>query len=523
MTADFRSAASVLMNRFQFLQQAGISFKGARDLYQVLGYERVLTYRAYRARYLRDGIAKRIVEAYPKATWRGGVELFEDEDPEVSTAFEEAWGTLEDTHQIFSKLQAVDILAGLSTYAVLLIGAPGDLSEELPRNGELLYLTPFSGGGGPGGDNRSRSGAMDADCSIQTFDVDPQSTRFGDPLTYQLRRTDINSPMLQRPVHWTRILHVAEGRLDDNVYGQPTLENVYNLLDDLAKVTGGGAEAFWLRANAGLQFDVDKDMALAPTADELTALKAQTEDYRHQLTRVLRTRGVNVNQLGSDVANFGPNADAILKQIAGSKGIPQRILTGSEMGQLASGQDADNWNTAVQDRRTSYAGPLIVRKLVDRLIKYGYLPTPTQYTVGWPVVENLTEVEKAAMAGQLAAVNQTQGAAVFTDDEIREMTFGLQPLTAEQKTAAAPPAPAEAAVPEKAAPEPRTAELFRLAEDEALSKTLHLLEAAIEADDAEAVDKILGLTSAPSTVTTTFEYGMVDGELRPVGKTDVRR
>jgi hypothetical protein len=440
---DFRAAASALLDRFRFFKQAGISFGGNRDTYQILGYERELTYQQYRERYARGGIAKRLVEAYPNATWRGGVELYEDEDPNIDTQFEAAWHDIEAQHNVWARLRAVDILSGLSTYAVLLIGAPveASLSEPLPNGkpGDLLYLTPFSGGGGPGGSSVHRMVAMDADCTIEEFELDPRSPRFGEPKFYRLKRTDINAPMLAQPVHWTRILHVAEGCLDDNVYGQPTLEAVYNLLDDLDKVTGGGAEAFWLRANQGLHLDVDKDMGLpnaqgavsSPglTPEQRDALREKAEELQHQLQRVMVTRGVTATQLGSDVANFGPSADAILTQIAGTKGIPKRILTGSEMGTLASEQDTANFDSQVQDRRTGYAGPYIVRRLVDRLIEFGYLPTPERYEVGWPVEENMDEGGKAAFALSLTNANKTQGSIVFTDEEIRDMAFDKEPLT----------------------------------------------------------------------------------------------
>src|SRR5580693_8376319 len=75
--AEIRQLGSVLLDRLQFFRQAGITYNGARDTFEVLGYDRVLTYRKFRARYQREGIARRIVDCYPKATWRGGVYLFE--------------------------------------------------------------------------------------------------------------------------------------------------------------------------------------------------------------------------------------------------------------------------------------------------------------------------------------------------------------------------------------------------------------------------------------------------------------
>jgi hypothetical protein len=553
---QMRMAAGILLERMNFLRQAGISFGGLRDLYQILGYARSLTFKMMYDRYARGGIAKRIVEAYPKATWRGDLDVYEDEDPQTDTPFEKDFKSLKLRLSLSSVLQRVDILAGLSTYSVLLIGAPGDLSSPLPRgksSDDILYLTPFSGGGGPGSQgmgSSARTQAWDADCSIQSFDTDIKSPRFAQPLTYQLKRVDIATPDFQRPVHWTRILHVAEGCLGDEVYGTPTLENVWNLLDDLDKVTGGGAEAFWLRANQGMHMDIAKDMTIPKPApgsnqkDPLEKMREDSEAYQHGLTRWLRTRGVTVTPLGSDVANFGPPADAVLTQIAGSKGIPKRLLLGSEMGQLASGQDADNWNTQVMDRRTSYAGPMILRKFVDRLIEFGYLTKPKYYDIEWPTVKDLTETEKAAGAKQWAdvnasakmtiftsdnirekwyglqpgedsatetykaegakawaMVNKTMGTVVFTDDEIRKTWYGFAPLRPDEKVPinapekiAATKAPAQVSD-EEDAPTPDAPAVPVPMPARVMAATIRALEEAITNNDLDAIDEILGITA----------------------------
>jgi hypothetical protein len=579
-SSELRSLTTALLERYQFMRQAGISFNGSRDMYEVLGYPRILSVKEYRDRYARGGISKRIVEAYPKATWRGGVKLQEDEDPKVTTAFEKDWEDLEKRLKIWTMLQRADTLAGLSTYSILLIGGPGNYDEELPKGkpGQILFLTAFAGGGGPGLTQGASSSANYVDATIQEFDQDVTSPRFGLPTRYQLRRLDLVSPQFQKPVHWSRVIHIAEGLLDNEVYGIPVLENIWNLLDDLDKVTGGGAEAFWLRANQGLHLNVDKDAALSDP--EKAAIKEQAEEYQHQMRRILQTRKVEVTPLGSDVAQFGPQADAILTQIAGSKGIPKRILMGSEMGQLASGQDADNWNTQVQDRRTGYAGPSIVRPLVDRLIEYGYLPTPKDYDVVWPTIESLTETEKAAGAGQWANVNKTMGVTIFTDDEIREKWYGLDPLTKKQKTPVPPPPP-EAPAPPPAPPgvfggppkidpktgkpiedeiDPKTGKPLKTAESADLRydengelitdpseidateildvngepvrpEALALLEAAIESDDLDGIARIIGLDSPgsePLRLTVAQEdflvYRAVEADVLPqVGTTIVSR
>lgn len=430
-SAEIRTAGSVLLERMQFLRQAGITFRGLRDLYEILGYQRVIMPADYRARYARGGIAARVIEAFPKATWRGEGELIEDHDPKKSTALEKAWHSLNKRLKVWASFYRVDIMAGQGRYAILLIGDGGELDQPLKKAragnpDKILFLSVFS----------------EEDAMILEWETDVKSPRFGLPTKYQLRRIGnstaqfpglgmppFTSAAFNKPVDWTRVIHVAEGCLDNEVFGQPSLERVWNLLDDLDKVTGGGAEAFWLRANQGIQLDVDKDMTLAN--DEKAALKEQADEYQHQIRRMLRTRGVKVNTLGSDVANFSNPADAILTQIAGSKAIPKRILTGSEMGELASSQDRDNWKDQINGRQTGYAAPYIVRPFVDRLIEYGYLPAPAGddpqcYDVEWPHIQVLTEQEKSLGAKDWATTATAEGP-VFARDEIRDKWYGMEP------------------------------------------------------------------------------------------------
>lgn len=496
---DFKTAASALIDRFQFFRQAGITFGGKRDTYEVLGYERVLTIKEYRDRYARGGLAGRIVDVYPNATWRGDMELVEDEDPKTDTAFEKAWKELEQRLKIKANLQRVDKLSQLGYYAVLLLGGPGNFDEELPRGaaGQLSGLFPFSGGGGPAAraagfgsrDGGSGMSAAFGDATIQDFETDAHNPRFGLPLTYMVRRLDVTSPELQRPVHWSRIIHVAEGCLDNEVYGTPRLERVWNLLDDLDKVTGGGAEAFWLRANQGLHINIDKDMKLAANDDTVQNLRDQVDAWRHGVSdRAFKTRGVEINTLGSDTANFTGPADAIITQIAGALGVPKRILTGSEMGELASSQDRENWKDQVNGRQTGYVGPFVVRPLVDRLIQYGYLPTPTEgergYEVRWPHIQVLTEDEKAKGAKEWAATNQAQGEPVFLAEEIRDHWYDLEPFTKQQQAAI------DAKAAEKVVPATPFGQQPTAAEE---AELVRVLAAAIEAGNADVVDAIVGL------------------------------
>lgn len=499
---EVRAAVSAVIARAQFLKQAGITFNGKRDLYEIFGYDRVLTPKDYRDRYARGGIAKRIVEAYPNATWRGGVELIEDEDPKKHPPFEQDWISLDSRLKVQSVLRKADILSGLSTYSVILIGtADGQLDQPLPRgNGPdgILFLSPFMGGGGPTVNpslTGLRGSASYAEATVKDYEEDVRSPRFAMPKTYQLSR-DTVSKALQIPVHWSRIIHLAENTLDNEVFGTPTLEACWNLLDDLDKVTGGGAEAYFLRVNRGLHLDMDRDMELKKEAKE--DLAANVEKYEHGILRILKTRGIKVTDLGSDVANITGPVDAILTQIAGTKGIPKRILTGSEMGEMASSQDRDNWKDQVDGRQTQYAGPSVLQQLVDRLIEYKYLSAPGAkgYEVRWPHIQTLTEAERAEGAKAWATVNKENGSTVFLDSEIRDKWYGMAALTPDQlkmqmelQQAAMPPAPTPPAPTPDPNAVPADAPALKAAEE-------HLLEelvVAVRENDLEVIDRILGL------------------------------
>ena len=412
---------------------AGDTFDGRRNLDEALGYKKILTPVDYRYRYERGGIAGRIVDALPTATWRGDGELVEDENPNVITPFEDAWFALTDRLHVWATLRRADILSGLGHYSVVLLGAPGDLGIPLTAGTpeQLVYLTPI--------------GEQQAGIEARDLVIDPADPRFGQPTLYRILGlggdalaavAQVTTPDASRravdarPVHYTRILHLADETLDNGLYGSPKLRRVWNKLDDLDKVTGGGAEAFWLRAHRGLNLNLDKDVILGP--EEKEDIKREVEEFEHSMRRNMRTRGVTLTELGSDVADFSNPADAILTQIAGATGIPKRILVGSEAGELASTQDRSNWRDQVTDRRHNYAGPFVVRVFVDRLIQYGFLPRPTTYDIRWPGIQFLDEIERAAVAVQWATINTqyaNTGQEAVTPDEIRDLLLDLPPLT----------------------------------------------------------------------------------------------
>jgi hypothetical protein len=81
--------------------------------------------------------------------------------------------------------------------------------------------------------------------------------------------------------------------------------------------------------------------------------------------------------------------------ISAVTGIPKRILSGSERGELASTQDSGEWKTYVQSRREDHAEPRIIRPFIDRLIELGILPKPDKfYRIDWLDLFSVSEKER---------------------------------------------------------------------------------------------------------------------------------
>jgi hypothetical protein len=415
------SALTQSLNFRQRIREIALrTFGGKRNVMRTLGYKEILYVEDYRARFARNEVANRVVKALPKATWKGGADIIEDEDPTTETAFEAAWADLAERLTIWSKFLQADILAGIGHYAVILIGAPGNLDSPLlsAKADDIVYLQPY----------------CEDDALINEYEIDITSPRFGMPKFYMVNRTNmasptsINSAVVGRRVHWTRIIHIADGLLDDNVFGEPRLKCIWNRLDDLEKVAGGGAEAFWRRGDAGIQFDLDPTLEVDEPAKD--AMKKQVEAYEHEMKRMLTTRGVKINQLGSDVADFSNSVNSIISLISAGTGIPQRVLMGSEQAKLASKMDRSNWDERVEDRRKDYATPHVVKPFINRMLDLGVLPQPKDgaYDVKWSLVKVLDDEQRAEVAGQWANLNKDAGETVVLPNEIRTRVLGLVPL-----------------------------------------------------------------------------------------------
>lgn len=394
----------------------GVQMNGLRDLYATFGWKKALTHEDFVRKYKRGGVARRIVNAFPDAMWS---------DPPIISgddAFNKAWQDVLSV-SVFAGLQKLDKLCRLGKFAVLVVGLDDGKSLDTPVSPvrdastplrKITYLQAYP------------EGAV----TIESWEEDPRSSRYGLPKMYSVdpglftmqalsginTQTTSMSRLTSFKVHWTRVLHVAENALESPVLGASALESVYNDLDDLEKISGGSAEVFWLNSRQGMHVDVDKEMELKPGDQE--ALSEEIDEYTHNLRRVIRTRGVKVTNLGSDYLDPSGVYDVSLSNIAAGTGIPKRVLSGSEAGQLASQQDRANWANRVDERIAEYGNPTVLMPFLRLLIDARVLPQPSQLTITWPDAFKMNPLERAQTSAQMARSAANLAKTLFTVEQI---------------------------------------------------------------------------------------------------------
>ena len=338
------------------------------------------------------------MEIWPQECWQNDPWVYETEKSDV-TNFEKKFDEIKTSSSIFSYLHRADVLSGIGSFGLILIGIDDgkgldqpiegvdEMTGEVETNGkehQILYIRVYD----------------ESVLSIPTVQNNERSRRFGLPLTYNVkyREGGVAGVFKSFKVHWSRVIHLADNRESSEVYGVSRLQSLYNHLYDLKKVGGGSAEMFWKGGFPGYAFELSPEAAQMGAELDTESIKEQMTLWATGLQRWLSVQGVTTKSLSPQVADPSGHVELHLKLIALGLGVPYRVLLGSEEAKLASVQDKRTWNGRVMKRQNSYLTPLVVRPFVDRLIGMGCLPKPVQYFVKWPDLNVSTEDDIAKVA-----------------------------------------------------------------------------------------------------------------------------
>ena len=369
----------------------------------------------YKDMYDREAIGTRVVEVMPKESWKVKPTVFESDDAETTTAFEQAWQDLgktlrsahgesffkdEEENPVWEYLVRGDIQSGIGHFGVILLGVDDgkELREPLDfvtatstaatRN--LLFLRVFD----------------ESLLNITRFEQEKSNPRFAEPTMYQVTlsnpressKSAIGLPQSTLDVHWTRIIHLADNLGSSEVIGVPRMRPVWNRLMDLRKVYGGSAEMYWRGAFPGLSIETNPQTGGGILSDDI---KDEMEQYMNGLQRYLMLQNMTARSLAPQVSSPKEQVEVAIDAICIRLGIPKRIFMGSERGSLASNQDDDTWNDRLKQRQVDYISPRIIAPFIDRLINVGVLPKPADgYSIVWPDLGQTTDKEKADTAAR---------------------------------------------------------------------------------------------------------------------------
>jgi uncharacterized protein len=432
-----RLVANLMMQRSEWLRSLLDSSRNVDgDCGYPVGY---IDPKLYWELYQREPIATRTVEVYPKESWQVNPQIFEDENVETITPFEEAWDALgkqlrgeqsfyqeEEASVVFDFLCDADIKCGIGHYAAILLGfddgAPLDQPIDLIDAGKPAKVAPSASSSSSSGATRRLLFMQvypETAVRINSLEADMQSPRYGLPTEYDISMMDplefsslgvgTSLPSNRASVHWTRVVHISEY----GVLHTPRQRPVLNRLLDLRKLYGGSAEMYWRGAFPGYAIKTQPQLG-ADVDINREDVKQQLTDYSNALQRFLVLMGMDITALAPQVSDPSSQIDKQVEAICIQLGIPKRIFMGSERGELASSQDDAAWNDRLKQRQLGVITPRIIIPFVDRLIATRVLPRPAKgYRVSWPDLTSKSDEEKAGIATQ-----RTQAIAAYTAGQL---------------------------------------------------------------------------------------------------------
>lgn len=411
----------------------GIFTDPRRNVSKECGYPETssLSFENYYNIWEREPLAKRFNDIYPLECFGVNSCIYEDDDEEKLTPFEQAWIDVSkqvaiadrfgqesyfDGHEgnkLMEYLKLADIRRGIGHFGGVLLGLKDGKKLEEPaekRDGqELSYVRALHEG----------------DLQIAAIDLDPNSVRIGKPVMYNLKITQpvgtntMVTAGIDVKVHWTRIVHTVDNPGTNEAFGGPRLLTPYNRLYSLWMLYGGSAEMYWRGAFFGLQVKMQPQnvgKVKAPSSTELTALKKSLENWSNGLDRNLLLGNLEAETMAPSTVDPIPFIDPQIEALCIELGCPKRIFMGSERGELSSNQDSRDWYAKCRDRCNKNITPTIIVPFVDTLINLGVLPAPVSFDVHWPDKSSTTDLEKAQILSQ-----RTAAYAQFVSGNVDEM------------------------------------------------------------------------------------------------------
>jgi hypothetical protein len=352
-------------------------------------------------RYERQPEARAIIDKPVNDTWQDAPivkdEKYKDEDSAKSKfekQVEQFWAGEYTRRKPVHRLNVGDKLGRLGEYSLIVLGtADGrDLDTPLNKNeftglDDLNYIATF-------GQDRVVNMDVETDMTSPRFRL----PKFFNVITQEGEEEEAPSERDSQRIHWSRVIHVPEGSLEDDLRGTPALKPVFHELLNIDKIKAASAEGYWRGGYMGLLIrpPTDDDGKPYKFEDDGTEVQNEIRDFLDNFQRTIATPAT-VESIDVDIQSPGPHLSANYESIAAALDLPKSILTGEDRADTATSEDVRQWHQKVGQRRNTFANPVIVEPLIQRMIDYGLLPEPEGegFVIEWPGLDELTEQQTA--------------------------------------------------------------------------------------------------------------------------------
>jgi hypothetical protein len=410
-------------NLFASIQGGGFDFADAlHNVFEDFGYPAKLHFFNFWNMFRRFGPAAAVVEIPPNLCWLS--------PPEVkgSDQFNSEFEKLAKNTRLWNRLKGLDKRQRVGRYAGLFIQVgdnkkPSEPVEALNGIGNIHNLKPI----------------YEGQLEVSTTDTDAKSPTFGDPTMYTFssgntgNRDDRAAIAFQ--IHPSRLIVTAEGADDGTIYGISALENIFNDLMDLRKISGAGGEGYYQNTRSAPVIEAEAGFKPPTGKDGMKDLEQEIDDFLNKWRKKFVSQGLKFVYPDITLDNPKEFAENSWNNIAAGSGISSSVLRGTQTGVLAGDKDNQSTLTTMQSRRENYLTELVT-DFVDWMIRHKVLPA-SEFEIIWDDLLAIGDDEKLSMGDKMAAINEASFKsalpAVFSVDEIRE-TSGFEKLDFEIPT-----------------------------------------------------------------------------------------
>lgn len=398
-----------------------------RNHYVDFGYPETVTFAQLWQLYVRNGIANAAVEKTVLKVWEDNPALQIGSEPNDETKAEKELLDKLAKLRFWQHFAEADRRSMVGRYSGLIFRFADDktMKEPVERVAGLDALVEVIP-------------AWEGQLEVFNWDTEETSETYGQPTMYAF-----NEAAFDGNQHKTRSFELHPDRViilsrDGSIHGESMLLPGYNALVDWEKVRGAGGEGFWKNAKSAPTLQIDKDAQISDMATAMGVkpeevadkMDEQVEDYSKGFDSMLLLQGMEAKQLSVTLPQPEEFLRGPLQEFSASFSIPLKVLVGSQTGERASTEDAEEWSKTCNSRRTNILIPTIM-EMLERFRLFGVISDDDWQPI-WTDLTESSAKDKIDRADKMSGVNEKHIRSggtepVFNENEIREAA-GYEPL-----------------------------------------------------------------------------------------------